>query len=44
VVTDLAVLRRRNGRFALEDVAPGFTASEVRDLTEMDLASVGADQ
>jgi 3-oxoacid CoA-transferase len=37
VVTDLAVLRRRDGRFALEDVAPGFSSSEVVDLTEMDL-------
>ncbi|MCA1646204.1 MAG: 3-oxoacid CoA-transferase subunit A [Chloroflexi bacterium] len=37
VVTDVAVLRRRNGRFALEDVAPGFSASEVVDLTEMDI-------
>jgi 3-oxoacid CoA-transferase len=38
VVTDLAVLRRRNGRFAIEDVAPGFTPEEVAALAEMDLA------
>src|SRR6266851_1005265 len=37
VVTDLAVLRRRNGRFTVEDVAPGFSSSEVVDLTEMDI-------
>ena len=37
VVTDLAVLRRRDGRFVLEDVAPGFSSSEVVDLTEMDI-------
>ena len=38
VVTDLAVLRRVDGRFRIEDVAPGFTADEVAALTEMDLA------
>ncbi|MCA1644836.1 MAG: 3-oxoacid CoA-transferase subunit A [Chloroflexi bacterium] len=37
VVTDLAVLRWHDGRFAVEDVAPGFTAQEVVDLAEMDL-------
>jgi 3-oxoacid CoA-transferase len=37
VVTDLAVLRRRDGRFLLEDVAPGFSSNEVVDLTEMDI-------
>lgn len=37
VVTDLALLRRRNGRFVLEEVAPGFTPKEVLDLTEMDV-------
>ncbi len=37
VVTDLAVVRRRNGRFAIEDVAPGFTPEEVAALTEMDV-------
>jgi 3-oxoacid CoA-transferase len=35
VVTDLALLRRRDGRFTIEEVAPGFTAGEVADLTEM---------
>jgi len=38
VVTDLAVLRRRDGRFHIEDVAPGFTVDEVAALTEMDLS------
>jgi 3-oxoacid CoA-transferase len=38
VVTDLAVLRRRDGRFQIEDVAPGFTAEEVAALTEMNLS------
>ena len=37
VVTDLAVLRRTNGRFVVDDVAPGFTSDEVVDLTEMTL-------
>jgi 3-oxoacid CoA-transferase len=38
VVTDLAVLRRRDGRFVVEDVAPGFSPEEVAALAEMDLA------
>ncbi|MBV8718941.1 MAG: 3-oxoacid CoA-transferase subunit A [Chloroflexi bacterium] len=38
VVTDLAVLRRRDGRFVIEDVAPGFTEEEVAALTEMDVS------
>src|SRR5579859_457371 len=38
VVTDLAVLRRVEGRFRIEDVAPGFTAEEVAVLSEMDLS------
>lgn len=38
VVTDLAVLRRVEGRFRIEDVAPGFTRDEVAALTEMDLS------
>ncbi|HVA26392.1 MAG TPA: 3-oxoacid CoA-transferase subunit A [Chloroflexota bacterium] len=38
VVTDLAVLRRINGRFVLEQIAPGFTVAEVLAQTEMDLA------
>ncbi len=37
VVTDLAVLRRREGEFWLEDVAPGFSAEEVLALTDMDV-------
>jgi 3-oxoacid CoA-transferase len=41
VVTDLALLRWDGSRFLLEEVAPGFTAQEVLDLTEMELA-VGA--
>ena len=36
VVTDLVVLRRRDGRFFVEDVAAGFSAEEVAALTEMD--------
>jgi 3-oxoacid CoA-transferase len=36
VVTDLALLRRRDGAFVLEEVAPGFTPQEVLSLTEMD--------
>ncbi len=36
VVTDLAVLCRRDGAFVLEDVAPGFTPQEVLALTEME--------
>jgi 3-oxoacid CoA-transferase len=35
VVTDLALLRRRDGEFVLEEVAPGFSAEEVLALTEM---------
>jgi 3-oxoacid CoA-transferase len=37
VVTDLAILRRSDGQFRIEDVAPSFTATEVAALTEMDL-------
>jgi 3-oxoacid CoA-transferase len=37
VVTDLAVLRRREGRFVVEDVAPGFSQTEIAGLTEMDI-------
>jgi 3-oxoacid CoA-transferase len=36
VVTDLVVLRRTNGRFAVEQIAPGFSADEIIGLTEMD--------
>jgi 3-oxoacid CoA-transferase len=37
VVTDLAVLRRRrsDGRWLLEEVAPGFSPEEVLALTDM---------
>jgi 3-oxoacid CoA-transferase len=37
VVTDLAVLRRRGVRFAIEEVASGFTHAEVAGMTEMHL-------
>jgi 3-oxoacid CoA-transferase len=37
VVTDLAVLRRTGGTFVVEDVATGFSRSEIVDLTEMDI-------
>jgi 3-oxoacid CoA-transferase len=37
VVTDLAVLRRVNGQFVLEEVADGFTPSEVQALTDMEI-------
>ena len=37
VVTDLAVLHRRDGRFSLEEIADGFTPDEVQTLTEMEL-------
>jgi 3-oxoacid CoA-transferase len=40
VVTDLAVLRRRDGTFVLEDVAPGFTPAEVLALGEIE-AEIG---
>jgi 3-oxoacid CoA-transferase len=35
VVTDLAVLRRTDGEFVLEQVADGFTHAEIQALTEM---------
>lgn len=35
IVTDLALLHWTDGRFVLEEVAPGFTADEVVALTEM---------
>jgi 3-oxoacid CoA-transferase len=37
VVTDLAVLRRINGEFVVEDVADGFSFDEVKALTDMDV-------
>ena len=39
VVTDLALLHWQDGRFVLEEVAPGFTPREVLDLTEMEIAA-----
>jgi 3-oxoacid CoA-transferase len=41
VVTDLALLRRHGGRFAIEEVAPGFTVADVAERTEMELAVAG---
>ena len=37
VVTDLAILRRRDGEWLLEEVAEGFTPDEILALTEMDI-------
>jgi 3-oxoacid CoA-transferase len=37
VVTDLALLHWVNGRFVLEEVAPGFTPEEVMALAEMEM-------
>ena len=37
VVTDLCVLRREDGRFRLEQVAPGFSAEEVISLATMSI-------
>jgi 3-oxoacid CoA-transferase len=37
VVTDLCVLRRTDGKFRLEKIAPGFTAEEVISLAEMSI-------
>jgi 3-oxoacid CoA-transferase len=37
VVTDLAILRRIDGTFVIEEVAEGFTFEEVQALTEMDV-------
>jgi 3-oxoacid CoA-transferase len=39
VVTDLALLRWHDGRFILDEVAPGFTPREVLELTEMEIAA-----
>ena len=38
VLTDLALLRWHDGRFVLDEVAPGFTPREVVELTEMEIA------
>jgi 3-oxoacid CoA-transferase len=40
VVTDLAVLRRRDQRLCLEEVAEGFSTAEVLALTDMDPGAV----
>jgi 3-oxoacid CoA-transferase len=37
VVTDLAILRRIDGQFVIEEVADAFTAEEVQALTDMDV-------
>ena len=37
VVTDLALLVRRSGRFVLTEIAPGFSVAEVVGLTGMEL-------
>ncbi|HEY5273728.1 MAG TPA: 3-oxoacid CoA-transferase subunit A [Acidimicrobiales bacterium] len=37
VVTDLCVLRRQDGRFRIERVAPGFSAEEVISLASMSI-------
>jgi 3-oxoacid CoA-transferase len=37
IVTDLAILRRENGTYVLEEVAEGFTPDEVVALSEMEI-------
>ncbi|MBV9170764.1 MAG: succinyl-CoA--3-ketoacid-CoA transferase [Chloroflexi bacterium] len=37
VVTDVAVLRRRDGKFCIEQLADGFSVDEVQALTEFPL-------
>ena len=37
IVTDLAILRRENGAYVLEEVAEGFTPEEVIALSDMDI-------
>ncbi|HLY88664.1 MAG TPA: CoA-transferase, partial [Acetobacteraceae bacterium] len=39
VVTDLAVLRRVDGHFVVEEIASGFSTAEIKSLTEMDILS-----
>ncbi len=41
VVTDLALLRRAGGGFALAEVARGFTPAEVAALTAMEIDVTG---
>jgi 3-oxoacid CoA-transferase len=37
VVTDLAILRRMDGNFVVQELAPGFTFDEVQALTDLEL-------
>jgi 3-oxoacid CoA-transferase len=37
VVTDLAILRRVDGKFVVEEMADGFTFDEIQALTEFEL-------
>ncbi len=37
VVTDLAILRRIDGQFVVEDIADGFTFEEIQALTDFEL-------
>jgi 3-oxoacid CoA-transferase len=37
IVTDLALLVRRGDRFVVEEIAPGFTREDIKQLTDMDL-------
>ena len=37
VVTDLALLRWQKNGFVLDETAPGFSAQEVIELTEMEI-------
>lgn len=37
VVTDLAILRRIDGHFVVEDIAEGFTFDEIQSLTDFEL-------
>src|SRR5215831_12381692 len=40
VVTDLAVLRRVNGSFVVEQIAEGFTFDELQGLTDLKLSAI----
>ena len=35
IVTDLAVLKRKDNKFRIEAIAPGFSVEEIVALTEM---------
>ncbi len=37
VVTDLAIIRRVDGDFVVEQIAEGFTFDEIQNLTDLDL-------